>query len=71
MVVLPEPDKPVSQMHWARCNFSADLASLLISSACQWTLLARRKAKFNMPAPTVSNVNLSIKMKLPITRLLR
>jgi hypothetical protein len=44
-------------------------AALFNSSACQWILLARRRAKSIMPAPTVSKLSLSIRMKPPSLRL--
>jgi hypothetical protein len=43
-------------------------ASLFTSSACQWMLEARRSAKSIMPAPTVSNVSLSMSVKPPSVR---
>ena len=42
---------------------------LSTSSACQWTLVARRRPKSIMPAPTVALVKRSIRMKPPVSRL--
>ena len=48
---------------------SARARALSTSSACQWTFCARRSAKCSMPAPTVSLVIRSIRMKPPVSRL--
>ena len=51
------------------CPFSAAARVLFTSSACQWTFCARRSAKCSMPAPTVSLVMRSMRMKPPVSRL--
>ena len=69
MVDFPAPDKPVSHSTAGVCSFCAARCSRPTVSACQWMLLARRRPKAIIPAPAVSLVKRSIRMKAPVSRL--
>ena len=69
IVDFPAPDSPVSHSTAAVCSFSAARCSRPTVSACQWMLLARRRPKAIIPAPAVSLVKRSIRMKAPVSRL--
>ena len=72
MVDLPEPDRPVNHSTAGLLALHGGARAVLFtSSACQWTLVARRRPKSIMPAPTVALVKRSIRMKPPVSRLSR
>jgi hypothetical protein len=68
IVDFPAPDKPVSHSTAGNWSFSSARCSRPTVSACQWILLARRRPKAIIPAPAVSLVRRSIKMKAPVSR---
>ncbi len=71
MVDLPAPDSPVNHSTTGRCLFWAARAALSTSTGCRWMFCDRRSAKWSIPAPTVSLVMRSMRMKPPVSRLIR
>ncbi|MNJ66352.1 hypothetical protein D3C77_624220 [compost metagenome] len=67
---LPAPDKPVNHSNTGCWPICSARAFLFTSTCCIWMFCERRREKSIRPAPTVALVRRSMRMKLPVSRLL-